>query len=432
MARHESTPLHSAMSRLFPLATLERLAREEGVLVRRRRVDPVKLLWVLLLTLDTRGPRTIADLRRTYARVTGTTLAPSAFYGRLTAEFGRWLRRLASEALEAKQDAGRTSRFISDQIKEILCVDSTVIRLHDRLARWFPACRTNHTLAAVKLHTVMNVAGRGPQSVKFTAERVHDGPVLRAGKWVCGRLLLFDLGYYRFRLFAAIGRHGGFFVTRLKDGANPTIVGLHRGQLGGAVPSEGIRLQDVKHRLRRETLDADVEMSYRSRRYRGRSRGKTLRVRLVGLRDAERRTYHWYVTNLDPDTTSAEEIGQLYGARWSIELLFREMKSCYQLGEIPSAKAEIVEIFLYAAVLVVLLNRALLRAVCRWGHLDMERVPIERWARLFVSAAPTLLAIALDPLPMVRAREPALLHFLATEAVDPNINRRLLLERVGL
>jgi IS4 transposase len=417
---------------MFPRAKLERSAREEGVVIRRRRVDPVKLLWVLLLTLDTRGERTIADLRRSYARVTGTRLAPSAFYGRLSVALARWIRRLAREALEAAAQPGRASRAVVGQIQEILCVDSTVVRLHDRLMQLFPACRTNHTQAAAKLHTVLNVRGCGPSSVKLTAERVHDGPVLRAGKWVVGKLLLFDLGYYRFSLFAAIGRQGGFFLTRLKEGANPTVVRLYRGQLGGAIPGEGIPLQDIKDRLRREVLDAEVEVRYRSRPYGGSRRGHTLRLRLVGLRDPERGVYHCYLTNLDPDTVAAEEIGKLYRARWAIELLFREMKSCYQLEAIPSAKPQVVEIFLYAAVLVVLLSRTLLHAVCRWGTLKIERAPIERWARLFVSAAPTLLTIMLDPLHMARHREPALIRFLAAEAVDPNVHRKLLLQRAGL
>jgi len=203
------------------------------------------MLWVLLLTLNTRGERTIADLRRSYARVTGKRLAPGAFYGRLSKAFARWIRRLVREALEAGAHAGRSGGLVAEHVREILCVDSTVIRLHDRLRKTFPACRTNHTQAAAKLHTVINVHGRGPRSVKLTAERVHDGPVMRAGKWVSDRLLLFDLGYYRFSLFAAIAREGGFFLTRLKDGANPTVVQLYRGQPGGAVPSEGIPLQEI-------------------------------------------------------------------------------------------------------------------------------------------------------------------------------------------
>ena len=141
--------------------------------------------------------------------------------------------------------------------------------------------------------------------------------------------------------------------------------------------------------------------------------------------------YHWYITNL-PVEIKAEEIGKLYSARWTIELLFRELKSCYQLESIPSRKSHVVEAFLYASLLTLLASRALLLAVRRWGALGERRTPLERWARLFVSATADLLALVLDPVAMARTRETPLLNFFVAEAPDPNTKRRPLLERAGL
>jgi putative transposase len=128
----------------------------------------------------------------------------------------------------------------------------------------------------------------------------------------------------------------------------------------------------------------------------------------------------------------AEEIGKLYSARWTIELLFRELKSCYKLESIPSRKSHVVEAFLYASLLTLLASRALLLAVRRWGALGERRTPLERWARLFVSATPELLALLLDPVAMARTRERPLLQFFLAEAPDPNVKRRLLTDRAGL
>jgi IS4 transposase len=311
-------------------------------------------------------------------------------------------------------------------------VDSTVVRLHEALARCFPACRTNHTQAAVKLHTVLNVRGQGPQSVKLTSERVHDGPVLRAGEWVRGRLLLFDLGYFRYSLFAAIADRGGFYLTRLKEKANPVIVFEHRRHRGRAIATEGRALQEFKEALQREVFDAEAEIRFRRRSYRGRRRSTALQVRLVALWDDKHEIYHWYLTNLTPEQVPAEEVGKLYGARWAIELLFRELKSCYALESLPSRKSHVVEAFLYAAVITLLVSHALLRAVRRWARIVDRRTPLERWARLFTSSASELLAIILDSVTMASLRERLLLPFLAKEALDPNTHRPLLLDRAGL
>jgi putative transposase len=430
MARQQSTPLRSALSRMFPAALLRRLARETGTVQRLRQVDPVQLFWVVVLGVA-RGERSFAELRRSYEKVTGSEISASSFYDRFTPAFTRLLRELLSVGLEKLRRCTQGSAAVLGEIREILCVDSTVVRLHDALAARWPACRTNHTLAAVKLHTVLNVQGRGPERIKLTSERVHDGPVLRAGSWVRGRLLLFDLGYFRYSLFAAIARHEGFFLTRLKDNANPILLRLNRRYRGRSIAVEGLGLRQVRSRLRRRVLDAEAQICFMKQRYAGRRSKATMCVRIVGLWDESRSLYHWYITNL-PAQIKAEQIGKLYTARWAIELLFRELKSCYQLESIPSRKGHVVEAFLYASFLALLASRALLMAVRRWGDLGERRTPMERWARLFVSAAPELLALVLDPVSMARTRERPLLRFFVAEAPDPNVKRRLLLDRAGL
>jgi putative transposase len=432
MARRKSTPLRTALSRLFPAALLRREARETGTVRRRRLVDPVKLFWVVVLNVGSGGERSFAGLRRSYERVTGERLSASSFYNRFTPAFTCFLRELLALGLDKLNRCAEGSAAILGEIRDVLCVDSTIVRLHDALADCWPACRTNHTLAAVKLHTVLNVRGMGPHRIKITAERVHDGPVLRAGRWVKGRLLLFDLGYFRYSLFAAIAQHGGFFLTRLKDNANPIVRHLHRSHRGRAVAVEGLKLHDIRTWLRRAVLDAEAEICFKRRKYAGRRSTATMRVRIVGLWDEGRGVYHWYITNLPVAKVKAEEIGKLYAARWTIELLFRELKSSYQLESIPSRKSHVVEAFLYASLLTLLASRALLLAIRRWGSLADRRTPTERWARLFVSAAPDLLALVLDPAAMARIRERPLLNFFLAEAPDPNVKRSLLPERIGL
>jgi putative transposase len=432
MAHQKSMPLRTALSRMFPAALLRRLARETGTVRRLRRVDPVKLFWVLILTLGNGRERSFAELRRSYQRVTGTRVSPSSFYNRFTPAFTRFLREVFTLGLEKLSRCSQGATAVLGEIRDVLCVDSTVLRLHDALAGCWPACRTNHTLAAAKLHLVLNVRGMGPERLRITSERVHDGPVLRAGRWVKGRLLLFDLGYFRYSLFAAIDRQGGFFLTRLKDNANPILRRLHRRHRGRAIQVEGLGLREVRDRLQRQVLDAEAEISFRQRRYAGRRRTATKRVRIIGLWDEARGVYHWYITNLPVETVAAEEIGKLYAARWTIELLFRELKSSFQLESLPSRKSHIVEAFLYVSLLALLASRALLLALRRWGAFVDRRTPTERWARLFVSAAPDLLALVLDSGVMARSRERPLLRFFLAEAPDPNVKRQLLPERTSL
>nr|QNO45689.1 hypothetical protein BIAKIMPD_00001 [Methanosarcinales archaeon ANME-2c ERB4]QNO47858.1 hypothetical protein DJFEGNLO_00012 [Methanosarcinales archaeon ANME-2c ERB4] len=51
--------------------------------------------------------------------------------------------------------------------------------------------------------------------------------------------------------------------------------------------------------------------------------------RVVAVLNKETGDYHIYMTNIPVERLSAEDIASLYGARWEIEMVFRELKSYY-------------------------------------------------------------------------------------------------------
>ena len=190
--------------------------------------------------------------------------------------------------------------------------DATVIKLHRLLARRFPGTRTNSSPAAAKLHLVMSVRGSGAHKVKVTGERAKDHRSMQMGPWVEGRLLLFDLGYFRYQLFDCIDRNGGYYITRLAANANPRIVAVHRQWRGRAIELEGKRLKEVANRLQRDVLDIEVEVAFQRRVYAGIRRTIRRRVRLVAVRLPESSEYRFYLTNIDPDSLDAQAIAQTY------------------------------------------------------------------------------------------------------------------------
>jgi IS4 transposase len=431
MARSKSIEIRSTLKRIVPRRRLEELARKTGAVERARKIDVVALFWTVVLGFATGRERTLAGLRRAFGKATGTTVVPSAFYGRLTPALVKLLRLVLVEVIDRVGGMrGRLTGALA-AFRDVVLADSTVIRLHDLLQHTFPACRTNHTLAALKAHVILSVTGNGPRSIKVTSERVHDGPVLRAGRWVRDKLLIFDLGYYRFQLFACIAREGGYFLTRLKERANPLITAVHRTWRGRSVPVVGQPLQEVLARLKRQVIDLEVELRFQHRSYRGRRSSASQRVRLVGVRDAESGKYHLYITNIPVDKLSAEDVARTYGARWLIELAFKQLKSHYRIDQMPSSKRHIVEALLYAAFIAMMVSRVLLERLR--SRLDAEagaRLRDERWAALFAVVAADLLALVLRSAQNANTIEPFIEAVLRREAVDPNRRRLGLLARV--
>lgn len=418
------------MARVLPAREIERQARSAGVCRRQRKVRVQALFWSLVLGFGTGRVRTLAGLRRAYEDAAGHTLAASAFYDRFTPAVAKWLRvllaRVIAQAVAQVRLSGPLRSF-----QDLVLTDSTVIRLHDLLSGAFPACRTNHTQAALKLHVVYSVAAAGLRSVKLTAERAHDGPVFTVGKWVKDRLLLFDLGYFRYQLMSCITRNGGFYIVRLKKSADPLIVGVHRRWRGKAVDLIGKRVSEVLPRLQRQEIDVEVEVCFKNRRYAGIRRSARMKMRLVGVRNAESGEHHLYLTNVEPERLAATEIAQVYAARWIIELLFRQLKGQFRVEDMPSRHRAVVEALVYAALIALAVSRELMATIRKCLGKRGERVPQERWSKLFAEAARDLLrALARRASVFTRALLANVERTLLYEAVDPNLGRLLLLKRV--
>ena len=430
MARTKSIGIRRTLARLLPRRQLQRLAEEAGLTKRKRKVKVHALFWTLVLGFGSGRERSIAGLRRAYEKATRCQLVPSAFYDRFTPALARLLRTVAGLLLAQVSAPMRKLAGPLAAFRDVVLTDSTVIRLHDLLKKAFPACRTNHTLAALKLHTVISATGAGPRSVKITAERAHDGPIFTVGKWVKDRLLLFDLGYFRFQLFSCIRRNGGYFIVRLKKTADPMVVAIHRRWRGRAVPMIGRRISQFLGRLKRQAVDVEVELSFKRRAYGGVRHKDRECFRLVGVRDPVTRQYHLYLTNIPPDKLTPDDIAQIYAARWMIELFFRELKTHYRAEDMPSAKRHIVEALVYAVLITFVVSRALLAALRRKLGALGERVPEERWAGLFADAALDILRLIVWRPGLGAAIATALDAHLLHEAVDPNAGRALLLRRV--
>ena len=431
MARRQPIEIAKTLKRLLPKNRIAALAKKTGAVKRERRIGSAPFVLSLVLGFGVGNERTLAGLRRAFEHATGTTVVASSFYDRFSPGLVKLLKALVNDVMGRVSKGEGKMRGVLAQFKDVLLSDSTIIRLHDLLQPSFPACRTNHTLAAIKAHVVMSVRGLGHARLKLTAERVHDGPVLRAGTWVKDRLLLFDKGYYRFQLFACIHRQGGFFITRLKDKANPMIIGQHLTWRGASVAVVGQRLQAVLGRLKRDVIDLQVDLRFHKRAYNGKRSGASFPCRLVGIKNPVTGAYWLYVTNIPPSKLDAHDIGMTYSARWLVELFFRELKTSYRLDQMPSSKRHVVEALIYAALLTMIASRVLLEHFRALVAVDLrERLPEERWAGLFAAKAEVLLAILVRPRRDADALERYIVPFLSAEAVDPNAGRHRLLRRV--
>ena len=300
MARHQSTLTLEFLTTFLPDFLIEKYARALGVVERDRKVDPVLLVWTLILGFPAGAKRTLASLRRRFQQAAGLTVARSSFHARLTRPLAELLKKLVDWRLSMGRHESDSEGGLAG-FKELLALDSTVVQLHKMLAPQWQS--TDPDGAAAKLHMVTNVVSGSPNRVQLTGQRTSDvGPWKTIGSWVTDCLLLIDLGYYEFHLFWRIDQKGGSYLSRAKSNANPRIVGSNQAVRGNAIDLVGHKLQDVLGRLKRRFIDVEVEVPVKLRKYRGTRSTRQMRMRLVGVRNDETGDYHLYFTNIDADT----------------------------------------------------------------------------------------------------------------------------------
>jgi putative transposase len=223
--------------------------------------------------------RTLAGFRRSYNSTADETISPGGFYHRLTPSLSEYLRELVERGLDevAVHDAVDTD---IDRFRDVMIADGTVLRLHEFLSDEFQA--RHEEQAGAKLHLLHNATDQTIERLDVTDEKTHDSTLFKMGSWLCGRLVLFDLAYFKYRRFALIDENDGYFVSRLKQNANPEITEELREWRGRAIPLEG--KQDVVDELSRKYIDVAVEAEFKRGQYEGTQSLDTKRFRVVGRR----------------------------------------------------------------------------------------------------------------------------------------------------
>lgn len=421
MAQGKNTWLQRCVEGVISAAQIEEMARQQGVLRRRRKLEIVLFVRTLVLGFGAAGGRSMSEFRRLYQRISGVTIARSSFHQRFTSDLAALMMKLLEQAIASSRTLCRLDGAVG-AFREVLAIDSSIVRVSPELKKEWPGVWANHSPASVKITAVTNVVGRDLRRIKFSPGSRHDVHLLDSGKWLKDRLIVFDLGFFKAELFKEIDAAGGYFLCRLKKQSNPWIIGNY--DEGGA-NLIGKRLKEAQKESSKSVIDVEAKMTYQVRP--NKNRKYSVPFRVVALRSASGDTWHRYVTNAPPEMLAAKHLSAVYAARWEIELLFKELKSQCRMEEFRSKNGAANLCFIAAALLSLVVSRRLQRAVS--AHVKHRRIPHDRWSKLYRASANEVLSLSVTDRPNETR---ALLNFWISEAPDPNRNRPLLAERSSM
>jgi len=338
---------------LFDRARLLARARQLKALIRLKLLHPADVLLALVQSSIGDERPSIATARRHFEVITGFMPEESTFYERLNpglADLG-WGTFLGALAKANRVQRREVARTLGMRVRDVRAVDASVVTLPARAAAQFPS--TDSRLGGFKITAALSILEELLVSVHVTDARQHDRKALGLPQAVRGVLWLMDRGYADHRLFAHIDDGHGLFIIRLKTSSQPVIRTIRSGvakchlrqRLDGDIPVFGV-----------VDLDADFTV--------GRSDAR--RFRVVGIPVASNRhgkpDWIWLATNLPP-TVAAPVVGAFYQLRWSIETLFRALKSVGRLDSLPSGNPDVIRVFIAATLIGLVLSQSICAAM---------------------------------------------------------------------
>lgn len=418
MAKMRSTATRLLCATLDDEFALRGKARELGVTQRASRIDAYALLATTILGVAMRGAFSIAQLGHTLSEALGHRFARSSVWSRFTPAFRDLVQHVLDEQVRRAREREVVLPGVLSSFRDVIAVDSTVVKVHDSLQHRWKGTRRHTATAALKVHAWVRAFTGELLKYRVTADAYGDARAFGVDHDLAGVLVLFDKAYSSPSLWRRVQSVNGYFLTRLPKDRDPEVVAELRKHRGRARKAKGRKLREVLGGLRRKVLDVRASFRCRVRKYRSTTnRWLEEEFRVVAVRQ-ENGSYEVFVTNAPPSMLPAEAIPRTYRLRWEVETFFKTAKSGSGLRELPSTKAHIVETLVYASLLRATASMQAL-GTFRREVADAMGVVINpgQWQRWWNQHARLALAH------IVAADNPLGLQALALLLADPNRGR---------
>jgi len=341
----------------------EERARQLGAWRRTPRSIPSteSLLRLLLIHLADG-----CSLRETVVRAQQggiASISDVALLKRLRAA-SEWFRWMAAEMLKSRASLQETPSWLKNY--RVRAVDASVI------------CEPGSTGTDWRIHYSFDLFGLRCNEFYVTGPRA--GESFARFKVLPGDLMLGDRAYGRLKGFRHVVSCGGHFLSRLKNKAflvrggggqaeswAPLVETLSIGEAGNwPLVAQAKDQPDFPLRLCALRLSEEAaEQSVRRAQKELRKKQRRLDPQTLALR-----RYIILATSL-PELVSAQQVLELYRARWQIELAFKRLKSIMGLGHLPKEDEESARAWLHGKLFVSCLAQAIVdegRFFSPWGY----------------------------------------------------------------
>lgn len=274
--------------------------------------------------------------------------------------FEKVLKESIKKELHHLSDLKNLSGF-----NRVLIEDSTMVELHNNLSSYFKGRGGAASQAALKIDYIFDYLLEQIVDIDFFSGNVPDQSL--SGRIISmlekGDLVIRDLGFYVLQRIQEIDEAESYYISRLKSTVDVYESREAKEPLDLATYLDRHNYQDLidkevfigKGRYAVRLLAAQMSEEAANKRLRDANRTAQRCGRQISKKKSSLLRYNIFITNIPVEMLSTTSIMAIYRARWRIELIFKQWKSCLKLHCFKGYRKERICCLLFGRLIMVLL-----------------------------------------------------------------------------
>ena len=278
----------------------------------------------------------------------------------MRAYFGKVLKEVVKQDVADVSDLHNLSGF-----NRVLIEDSTRVELHEKLGFYFKGCGGIASKASLKIDYIFDYLSEEIVDIEFFSGNVPDQSL--SGRIISllekDDLVIRDLGYFVLKAMQEIEKNEAYYVSRWKvselvytskDAVEPVDLArfIEEHMYQGIVDVE-VFIGKNKHPVRLVACRMDEEAV--NKKFREANKTSKRRGAQISKKKKNLLKYSIYITNVPIAILSSTLVMAVYRARWRVELIFKQWKSCLKLHIFKGYNKERFYCFLYGRLIMCLL-----------------------------------------------------------------------------
>jgi len=286
--------------------------------------------------------------------------------------FARALKETVKKELVNLPDIPNLSGF-----NRILIEDSTRAELNEKLSPCFKGSSGSASEASVKIDYVFDYLSEDIVTIDFFPGSMPDQKLSTRLIAILEKddLVIRDLGYYALDRLKEIEQKGAYYISRFKAGVaayesreskKPLDLTnfLDKRACQGIVEVE-LFLGREKHPVRLVACLMSEEIANKRRREANKQAQR--KGRMVSKKKSNLLKYCIFITNVPEAILSTTSVMSTYRARWRVELIFKQWKSCLKIHLFKGHNRERLYCFLYGRFIMILLVALMSSSLMRYA-----------------------------------------------------------------